>query len=413
MGTNTVNASITFSRLSDNKPLTISLDEHNQLGKGSFGSAYRVTHSEYAEALVCKTINLKGSSKNFHLSYHHLLRMTYREVTYLQKVNLLVGYYYDKKNHRMMILMKFIPGQTEWELNKEVNPQAPYISFCALRKLHRQGIAHMDPHESNFIHDPVSHSALAIDFGLSQDNQHFRELRDIYFFFKRRNNIDSQSSAFHCGSVSHLLQFYCQEMKSYILANQWEVAQQVLIYSAVLIAAISGVSVLGAASLLAQQLITATLLQRLSEMFETMQDHYELRAWNQHYKEYYRNYYYCVCGLLVVLQGFLFTIQLSQLSNSTALFWKQYASTTSALEMTHILFQLNPLIKALHYWQNNYEKYLSSDEELSLHYEVKIQEMAHPKSFLPLFWGRNLKNPTPLPAKMPFVPSPAMSIRNN
>ncbi len=393
--------SISISRLSDGKVLTLPLLKSNQLGQGSFGSAYLVSHPEHAEKMVCKTIDLKGASKNFHFSHHHLLRMAYREITYLEKVNMLVGYYHDQKNHHMMILMKFIPGPTEWALNKEINPQAQYISFCALRKLHRQGIAHMDPHESNFIHDRASQTAYVIDYGLSQENQLFRELRDFYVFIKKRNNIDTQLRS----SVSHLLYFYCQEMKSYILANKWEIAQKVLIYSAVLIAAVSGVSVLGAASLLAQQLITTSLLQSLGELFETIQDHYELRAWNQHHKEYYRNYYYCVCGLLMVLQGFLFALQLSQLSNSTALFWQHYASTTSVFELAHILFQLNPLVKALHYWQNNYEKYLASDEELILRYR--------PKPFLPLFLGNIHKTPTPRPIEPPFIPSLAISIRNN
>ena len=75
-----------------------------------------------------------------------------------------------------------------------------------------------------------------------------------------------------------------------------------------MIAALSGVSVLGVVSLLAQELIKAAVLPAISELLSTLQDHYEFRAFNQHNSDAYRKKHYALVGVLVVLQSAIFGI---------------------------------------------------------------------------------------------------------
>ncbi|HRE33346.1 MAG TPA: hypothetical protein PLD88_15335, partial [Candidatus Berkiella sp.] len=82
-----------------------------------------------------------------HYSPHQLLRLTYREVSYLQQLGLLVGYQHDKINKKMHIVMTYLPGTPEYYVAPKLRRLAEFSSFCALRDLHRKGIAHMDPHE--------------------------------------------------------------------------------------------------------------------------------------------------------------------------------------------------------------------------------------------------------------------------
>ncbi|MGE3318296.1 MAG: AarF/UbiB family protein, partial [Candidatus Berkiella sp.] len=239
------------------KKLPFTLKEN--IEEGSFGKVFLVDSPAYKETLIGKTIDLEGRGFNIQYSPFHLLRSTYREIAYLQQLDLLVGYQHDKEHKKMLIIMKHLPGVPEFRVKKNKR-LAEFASFCALRDLHRKGIAHMDPHQYNFIYDEKTETAHAIDFGLAQDSGPFRQLRDFEQFLKLRRAPPSFTSSEGRETIAHFIDLYCTELKDYILAHRYETAQHVFCYAAVIIAALSGASVLGVASLLAQELIKATVL---------------------------------------------------------------------------------------------------------------------------------------------------------
>ncbi|MBS0287392.1 MAG: hypothetical protein JSR17_08855 [Proteobacteria bacterium] len=378
----TVNSSILIKRLSDNHVLNISLKSENKLGHGSFGCAYQVSHPHQQGLMVCKIIDLQGKSKNFHLPPRQLLRLSYREVAYLQKVGLLIGYFHDKDTHKMYILMKYIKGRPEYSINKAKHPEVEYLSFCALRKLHRTGIAHMDPHQGNFLINNTLEYASAIDFGLAKDHHFFREIRDYYKFLKKRHESVSTFMLHHGLTISQLIHFYCDEIQEHIRNNQWQVARQLFIYSVIIICALTGAGTLGVASVIAQRIIISTLLQGLSELVETFEDIYELRAWNQIYSARTQRYYQLITGLLVVTQGLLFALNLYRLTSSANVFFEECVANTTPIELANILTQIKPLVQSLLHWKAFFEKYLSSENTICEQYEAQIAQNA---VYLPQF----------------------------
>jgi len=385
--------------LKQQKELSFTLKE--KIEEGSFGKVYLAESSEYKETLIGKTIDLQGPGFNIQYSPFHLLRSSYREIAYLQQLDLLVGYQHDKENKKMLIIMKRLPGIPEFRVKKNKR-LAEYASFCALRDLHRKGISHMDPHQYNFIYDEKTKKAHAIDFGLAQDAGPFRQLRDFEQFLKLRRAPPSFTSCEGRATIAHFIDLYCTELKEYILAHRYETAQTVFCYAAVIIAALCGASVLGVASLLAQELIKATVLPSLSELLSTLQDHYELRAFNQRHRNAYRYFHYSLVGVLVVLQGFILALQLTSLKNSAATlfgdlmhfsditvnsqaFWQGCISSFPVFSAVTSAMQLQALYHTCQYWYNNAEKYLFTQGMITATYQHKITRNAQPTTFLPLF----------------------------
>lgn len=385
--------------LNQQKTVPFTLKEH--IEEGSFGKVYLVNSPAYKETLIGKTIDLQGPGFNIQYSPFHLLRSSYREIAYLQQLDLLVGYQHDKANKKMLIIMKYLPGVPEFRVKKNKR-LAEFASFCALRDLHRKGITHMDPHQYNFIYDETKSTAHAIDFGLAQDAGPFRQLRDFEQFLKLRHEPPSFTSSEGRATIAHFIDLYCTELKEYILAHRYETAQTVFCYAAVIIAALCGASVLGAASLLAQELIKATVLPSLSELLSTLQDHYELRAFNQRHRNAYRYFHYCLVGVLVVLQGFILALQLTSLKNSAATlfgdlihfgdiavnsqaFWQGCISSFPVFSAVTTTMQLQALYNTCQYWYNNAEKYLFTQGMITATYQHKIARNAQPTTFLPLF----------------------------
>lgn len=385
--------------LSQQKMLPFTLKEN--IEEGSFGKVYLVNSPAYKETLIGKTIDLKGPGFNIQYSPFHLLRSSYREIAYLQQLDLLVGYQHDKEHNKMLIIMKRLPGIPEFRVKKNKR-LAEYASFCALRDLHRKGITHMDPHQYNFIYDEKTSTAHAIDFGLAQDAGPFRQLRDFEQFLKLRRAPPSFTSNEGWATILYFIDFYCTELKEYILAHRYETAQTVFCYGAVIIAALSGASVLGVASLLAQELIKATVLPSLSEMLSTLQDHYELRAFNQRHSNAYRYFHYALIGVLIVLQGFIVALQLSTVRTSATSLWGELASLGEITQKSQAFWQtcihsfpvfdavttamqLQALFNTCQYWYNNAEKYLFTQEMITTTYQNKINRNAPSKHFLPLF----------------------------
>ncbi|MGD9591008.1 MAG: AarF/UbiB family protein [Candidatus Berkiella sp.] len=377
-----VNSSILITRLQDKRVLNIKLNKENLLGHGSFGQAFHVMNPYQDGLMVCKVIDLEGKNKNFDLSPHHLLRLAYREIAYLQKLDYLIGYFYDSQNHKMYILMKYIKGRSEWSINKVKNPEVDFLSFCALRACHRQGIAHNDPHQGNFLIDQKMHSSIAVDFGLAKDHNFFREIRDYYKFLKKRGDGTAFLRLEQDLTYHHLLRFYCQELQIYIQNNKLKTAKKLFFYGAVMLSACCGVSVLGAASLIAQALIKIMLVQALSDFIAMLEDIYEIRAWNRVHSEKARHYYQGISGLLIVLQGFLFTLNLANFSFTAANCWQNWVSMTAPTELAYLAIQLKPLIQSLHYWQEFCEKYVFSREKIAQDYDTKIQKQV---VYLPKF----------------------------
>jgi len=414
-------SAIEITRLSNGKPISIMLDNAKKLGEGSFGSTYYIKDPEPSKALVCKIIRLENKSQNFHFSSHHMLRLAYREASYLQKCNMLIGYYHDHKNKQMMLLMPYVPGMTEWELNKDVYPQVEYSAFCTLRSLHRLGIAHMDPHESNFIFDPNTNKTTIIDFGMAQDHQFFRELRDFYIFSRRRNDgILSLSKpwALLCGQM---LAFYMDELRIYFLHHKLEMAQYFICYAVILIAALSGVGALGGVSLIAQELLKIALLQKLSEFLEMMQDHYELRAWNRQRSHSSRFYYYFFCAIFAFIQGALLALQFSRiyyhlyslsltiptLTNQAYLGGYHAWQCLQQVPYTQLCLTFIEFIAAGHsyaYWKDNIEKYLMSDASIIQSYQKHIFG-SRSQPYLPLFQHKKQRPPSMQIHELPLKPS--------
>jgi serine/threonine protein kinase len=271
--------------------------------------------------------------------------------------------------------MKYLPGIPEQHTPLKTRRLTEYASFCALRDCHRKGIAHMDPHEGNFLYDKITNHAVAIDFGLAQDHSLFREFRDLYIFSNLRK-ITGHATLFY------LIDFYCKELKEYILAHRYQTAKTFVIYAAVIGAALCGASTLGMVSILAQTLINAMLLQRVSELLEALQEHCELRAWNQHKPSAYRHIHFGLAGLLVLLQGLLVALQVQSLQNCFG--------TIDAL------IELIPWMHTVQYWFNNMEKYLFTGSLTTAIYQHKISLTTQQMTFLPLFKAKTATTPKAL-----------------
>jgi hypothetical protein len=355
--------------LTKQKVLSFTLQE--PMEKGCFGKISIASTPSYQEQLVAKTIDLAGRSQHMHFSPHYLLRTTYREIAYLKQLGLLVGFSHDVANKKMIIIMKLLPGIPEIRVEPKTKRFAEFASFCALRQLHRNGIAHMDPHENNFLFDENTEKAHVIDFGSSQDTQYFHQLRDFYqFLILRRSKTQDK--------FWYFLDFYCTELKDHILANRYETAKTVFCYAAVMIAALSGVSVLGVVSLLAQELIKAAVLPAISELLSTLQDHYEFRAFNQHNSDAYRKKHYALVGALVVLQSAILAFQIFSLYSSVL-------GASSLYDIVTIGIHLQAWSTTCQYWIHNAEKYCFSESLITSSYQDKIAPHIKSNTFLPLF----------------------------
>jgi|GEM_PF-5522870 len=401
----------TFNIFDVNQQKVLPFTLKEAIDEGSFGKVFMAGCAEYNEPLIGKSIDLQGKTNHIHYSPHHLLRLTYREIAYLQQLDLLVGYQHDVENKKMLIIMKHLPGVPEFRVKPKSKRLAEFASFCALRNLHRQGVAHMDPHEYNFLYDEKACHAEVIDFGLAQDAQIFRQLRDFHQFLKLRRSDPSFLSKDGRATLWYFVDFYCTELKDHILAHRYEIAQTVFCYAAVVIAALCGASVLGVASLLAQELIKATLLPSLSDLLAALQDHYEYRAFNQQNKMAYRSFHYALVGTLVVLQGFIAALQINALYNvSTALltelatlgavaansqvFWQSCIASFPLYDTVTAGIQVQALFNTCQYWYHNAEKYLFSDSLIMTSYQNKIAANGKAKAFLPLFKQAPLPNTT-------------------
>lgn len=402
-----INTCFTVPHQTDNVDLNLIFRE--KLGEGSFGQAYRVEREDAesnAESLVCKIVNLQGRNDYIHFSSHTLLRMSYREIAFLKKRQLLVGYTHDPHQHEMRIIMKLLPGRPEQDVENRSRAQAEYASFVALRALHRDGIAHMDPHDHNFLFQASTGTAEVIDFGLANDYHFFRGLYDYYVFLYIRKSNPSFLAPEGIDALYYLTQFYCRELKEYIFAHQWVCAKNLFFYGALVIALLGGVSIFSAATLIAQELVKVTFTQAVSELLEALQDHAELHAWNLHNPYYVRGYYFAVCGALMAIQILLLAEQITHLSQATGnlhqglAHWRaDFATLTTfpAASLGITALNVKPLVHTAEYIQDNLEKYLYTQTMLSTHYQSKITA----SRFLPGFsQGSNVNPPEPPPLNL-------------
>lgn len=349
-----------------------------QMEEGCFGKVSLATTPSYQEQFIAKTIDLVGKSEHIHHLPHQLLRSTYREIAYLKQLDLLIGYQHDVANKKMIIIMKLLPGIPEFRVPPKTKRLAEFASFCALRQLHRKGIAHMDPHEYNFLFDEKTEKAQTIDFGSSQDAQIFRQIRDFYQFLILRRNKNQDK-------IGYFIDFYCTELKDHILANRFETAKTLFCYAAVIIAALSGVSVLGIASLLAQELIKATVLPSLSDLLSMLQDHFEFRAFNQKNRAAYRNYHYALIGVIALLQGTILALQITTLYRTAGTILTGLTTAFPLFDTLVMGIQLPGLTNSYQYWSDNAEKYLLTEKQIISRYQHKIDPHAKSNTFLPLF----------------------------
>lgn len=401
---------------------TVTLSVEKKIGRGSFGTVYSVKSGDYKAPLVCKEIDLNGKNDYVHYSHFNLLRSTYREIDYLKQLGLLVGYQHDKTNHKMLIVMNYVPGIEEYDVTQKLKRLAEFSSFCALRKLHRKGIAHMDPHSGNFLYDEKNERAEVLDFGHAQDAHFFRQLRDYYVFLKIRRAAPSFLNKEGRATLWYFVDFYCTELKDYIKTHRYEAAKTLFSYAVVIIAALCGASVLGVASILAQELLKAAILPSLSQALEALQEHYELRAINQKTEKHIRHVYYGIAGTLIVLQGFILALQMIALQNcatgfftqissfgetcvSSQLFWQTCINAYPVEETLKLIIQLRPWSDTFQYWYNNIEKYLFNTRLITAVYQSKINDEPPQKTFMPLFDSLSPQNALPKQSTIPtFLP---------
>ncbi len=403
-----------------NKKKLLILRVNKQLGAGSFGKAFLADSLDYREPLVCKTIDLQAKNNYVQYSTHQLLRFTYREIQYLQQLGLLIGYQHDKENKKMLIVMKLHPGIAEYHVAPKLRRLAEYASFSALRKLHRQGIAHMDPHECNFLYNQDTEQAVVIDFGLAQDSHFFRELRDFYVFLKTRKTSPTLLSAAGRDTLWYFIDFYCNELKEHVLANRLETAKTLFCYACVIIAALCGASTLGIASILAQAFLKAMILPALSELLEAVQEHYELRAFNQRQTAAVRYFSYMVVSIMMILQGLILALQtmalmqqipsffsgITQLGEVCAnhrVFWQSCIQAFPLEETLLTIIQLKPWVHTCQYWINNAEKYLLTDNIMTTYYQHKIAATVKQPSYLPHFKQTTTNHLSTRKAAKPFT----------
>ncbi len=363
-------SAVSIVRLKDQQTINIDFKNQQKIGQGSFGSAYLVSDPLSRGFMVCKVVDLKGKSKNFSLPHHHLVRLAYKEISYLQKQDLLIGYKHDGVRHKMYILMKYLKGKPEWNINKIQHPQIEYLCFRALRKLHRNSIAHNDPHQANFIIYNYK-KAQMIDFGLAKDHNLFREWRDYHKFLKKRSGAENPLSLVPDLTLNVLIHFYCQEMIEHIQENKLDTAKQIFCYSVVIISALCGVSLLGAASLIAQELIKAILYQTLNDFLATLEDTTEIWALNQVRSSTTRRYSQMLTNLFIVLQGFLLVFNLSLVYQHSVNFCFSLFDN-NIVELLSTVICLKPLLHQIQYWQDFFEKYVQSTRDLSDAYDEKL-----------------------------------------
>lgn len=404
--------SSSFELFDLNQKKTVNLSVERKIGFGSFGTVYSVKANNSQTPLVCKEIDLHGKNDYVHYSHFNLLRTTYREIYYLKKLGLLVGYQHDKINHKMLIVMNYLPGIEEFGAPPKRKRLAEYGSFCALRRLHRNGVAHMDPHAANFLYDEKNDHTEIIDFGLAQDTHFFRQLRDYYVFLQVRWGTPSLFSVPGRATLWHFVDFYCTEIRDYIKAHKYEAAQTLFCYAAVIIAALCGASIMGIAGILAQELLKAAILPALSQALDATQDHWEFRAINQKGEKKARYLYYSIVGTLIVLQSFILVLQVIALQNSASHFFTQISSFGEACinsqhfwqtcvnaypieETLKLIIQLRPWSDTFQYWYTNVEKYLFNTRLITSTYQAKIAEEPRPKTFTPLFSNLNAQGTFP------------------
>ena len=223
-----------------------------KLGKGQYGEVFTLLDENNQELdLVCKAVEMVEGKKGFwgfRVSTRRILLEVRNELKFLRKQNLLTGY--QRKENIFFIVMKKVPGEAITEKGYEE------ACFKALRVLHRQNIAHLDPHPGNFLlfKTPTQVTATAIDFGKVQEADYSQIARGLWAFCKIQQV-----------SFKKLLKLFAAEMKEYALENKQKFVYEILIKGALFLSAIYGLPAVGVLHLLVGEFLNALFIYQLDK----------------------------------------------------------------------------------------------------------------------------------------------------
>lgn len=161
------------------------------LGTGTFAVVYALNINGKETNWVCKEIALNHPKARRHCFLGNLnYKRNYRyfeainEINGLYQQGLLVGY--ELKKDTFYIVTKKINGSLLSLAEKNVLKPGKlyYKAYQQLKKFHRKGYVHLDPHSGNFIVSPHKpHKVSLIDFSRSQTSSYFGRLIDYKLFF--------------------------------------------------------------------------------------------------------------------------------------------------------------------------------------------------------------------------------------
>lgn len=199
------------------------------LGSGAFGSVFKLLDEQGNESsLVCKTVEIQNMDEEF--SKRFRLAATLNEIRMLKRLGILEGY--CREGDTFYIIMPEVRGVVEFSSN-HLNKK--WLSYQALRNLHRQNIAHLDAHQNNIIIG--DNQAIAIDFNLASEGTYLNCAYDALTFFEFRS--ESCSEMF-----KQLVGWYVIDALKYAFEHKFETARNVLFMAALTISAIYGIPAL-------------------------------------------------------------------------------------------------------------------------------------------------------------------------
>lgn len=202
------------------------------IGKGTFGSVFKLTTSDVSTSFVCKKIEIAPVfRRGFEMSQKEIVDATINEIHSLKTMNLLEGYARNKDC--FFIIMKEVEGVSP-SMNNAVSVQ---LSFEALRDCHRKNISHFDGHSGNFLTDSSTQKTTAIDFGQSRDASLINIIMDIYLYFSKNDLLNLIQGKF-------LFELFIRDYMTYVKENKLEALINLVWWTGLIYGAIYGIPAL-------------------------------------------------------------------------------------------------------------------------------------------------------------------------
>lgn len=241
---------------------TVSLEKGEMIGKGSFSNVFSLKNKKKETNLVCKEIKLHHpnyiclfSPQRYLPSYR--LYVATNELKQLQSLGLLIGY--QQENDIFYLIIKKIDGTVLGALKHNENTvnddELFYAAFKKLKKLHRLGYAHLDPHMDNFMVSKKQADKLKLslfDFSRTQNVSWIGCFFDYMIFVKYLPN------------ASSFFKYYLRERWEHAKKHKIKVTTEFLMYTVMIALSVYGASSLGIEPHMAQQIIHAYVIQEIA-----------------------------------------------------------------------------------------------------------------------------------------------------